>query len=228
MAEIETPGPGRSGVGGDAQSGSGERPQHTRPAARLQPWQADFLTAQRCVRQRHRDQMASWGVTPAAQIRCGLYGVAPVRIDKLGRFYLAEDGQPAFLLPVFDGPTSGGDYSRCPVRDVLDFVAWLAADPAQFWTLRGESWALGADQAGIAAWADSGPLTVHQSPVAWLRAGCRGCCVLDWSSDGPSRLGRANHLIAANRDHAAKLKRWTTPTVRVPRISFRQGRRAAA
>jgi len=233
MSAKKTPGPVSAGRGGDAQSKRAEHPNNTAPSRhhQLRPWQQDFAYAMRAVRQCHRDMMLAWGVSPTSQIKAGLYGVASIRIDKAGHFDFANDGRLAFLLPVYDDPASvDGDYSHHYMRGMIDIVGWMPDDPAKFWLHTGVAWALGSDQARIASWGNSGPLRVHRSPVDWLRSGCRGTVVIDQKTNGPDRLGRVKHLIASNRQHAQRLKKWTTPAqAKLPRISYSvAGRRAAS
>ena len=62
----------------------------------------------------------------------------------------------------------------------VDIVALATHDEDQWALRRGEGWCLGYDawlrcEIGMAH-----ELRVHGTPLAWLRAGCEGACVLDW------------------------------------------------
>ena len=62
----------------------------------------------------------------------------------------------------------------------VDVVALATHDEDQWALRRGEGWCLGYDawlrcEIGMAH-----VLRLHGTPLAWLRAGCEGLCVLDW------------------------------------------------
>ncbi len=62
---------------------------------------------------------------------------------------------------------------------VIDAVTFELAKPAAFTLETGEGRTLGADSLWAAQNATSEwPLFVHETPLAWLRDGCRGCCIL--------------------------------------------------
>lgn len=86
--------------------------------------------------------------------------------DGLPRFYPCPDGEPSALIEVLDDDAV----------TVLDYLAWTLNDPEVFATAVGNADLLGGpnmrDRLGE-------PLEIHRTPLAWLKAGGRGCVVLN-------------------------------------------------
>ncbi len=121
--------------------------------------------------------LAELGVTRETRHRAG--GLAVARISTVGRLWTPEpNGTPAFVLPVWDGPAPS---IYCGVENpvLIDMIAWRPDDPARWWYRQGAVDAvLGAghlDLAHVEGW----PISLHQTPLDWLRADCRGACLLD-------------------------------------------------
>lgn len=188
----------------------------------------DFTASRKMVRQKHLDQMRAWEVSPQSQIMAGLWGITRIAAKPTAPlFTVAEDGAEAIVLPIYDAPGSGGDYSRCLPRQIIDLVAFHADDPSRFWCHTDYAWALGADQINIAIWWPDGPLQVHRTPLDWLRASGKGVCVLDFSANGYRRLGHVPWLATSDRNHAVKLRKWIAPgTPPMPRISYEDQKEA--
>jgi hypothetical protein len=107
------------------------------------------------------------------------------RDDGRGNYFeFADPGEMAAIVLVLDGE-----------GEVIDAVAWATSDEQRFATLLGRAQALGLDQVSNAATYFAGQaLQVHRSPLRWLKAGCRGCVVLDrrsawqWLGDAPGPI----------------------------------------
>jgi hypothetical protein len=117
----------------------------------------------------------------------GCYTVVPARFHRLRDVSLSDivpDGEPSFIIEVLaaDG------------EEVIDLVAWSLQDPRRFGkALPADQ---GADMLGIsdmtnpATFAGGGALRVWRTPLAWARAGCRGCVPLNrrWAGYWLSRV----------------------------------------
>lgn len=109
-----------------------------------------------------------------AEVMLALHGngdlaLGQVELDPRGRF---EFGGPdrRLILTVRDA-----------AGEVVDLVALASHDENQ-WALRtGLADLLGDDQLLDAVLAERRELRLHPTPLAWLRAGCEGICVLDWT-----------------------------------------------
>lgn len=114
-------------------------------------------------------------------------------------------------------------------RWLVDHVAWPFDQPSEFATAAGRADLLGADQVGNPASFFGGrPLFVHRTPLAWLRAGCRGVVVLDERRAGVRLASALGNLLAEDLDHARELHRlmgraFPTSRIRVPASSIHRG-----
>jgi hypothetical protein len=86
-------------------------------------------------------------------------------------------GTPAFILPVWTGPAPS-IYSGVENPVLIDMIAWRPDDPARWWYRTGEGDALGIDNLDLAH-VEGWPISLHKTPLDWLRAGCRGAVLLD-------------------------------------------------
>jgi hypothetical protein len=141
------------------------------------------------------------------------FGVAPATAGE-DELYVPGEGPPHLILPVYDD------------GELVDLCAFRSADPTR-WLLRtGQGWALGLERGLMAhAWGDPVPLAV--SPLEWMRQGCVGLCVLDWSAPEVRYLLEVPHLVCSSRDLAAMLRAKLATPVRFPTISIEEARLVA-
>ncbi len=138
------------------------------------------------------------GVTREAIQRAG--GLAVARIGTVGRLWVPEPtGTPAFILPVWAG-VAPSIYQVVENPVLIDMIAWRPDDPASWWYRQGEvDVDLGAghlDLAHVEGW----PISLHRTPLGWLRAGCRGAVLLDHCE---ARWAGSRH-----REDEAALRAW--------------------
>ncbi len=118
------------------------------------------------------------GVTREAIHRAG--GLAVGRIDTGGRLWAPEPtGTPAFILPAWDGSAPS---IYCGVEDpmLIDMIAWWPDDARRWWYRQDDfDAALGGDHLDLAHTAGR-PVSLHQTPLQWLQADCRGACLLNY------------------------------------------------
>ncbi|MFG1331141.1 hypothetical protein V5F41_07785 [Xanthobacter autotrophicus] len=111
----------------------------------------------------------------------------------------------------------------------VDHVAWPLDRPSEFATAIGHADMLGADQVdNPASFFGGRPLPILRTPLAWLRAGCRGVVVLDERRAGARLAAALGNLLAEDLDHARELHRmmgraFPTNRIRVPASSIHRG-----
>lgn len=189
------------------------------------------------------------GITRGAAIERGerilelQLGAAWARVEGTSDFWQPDpDAERVVTLPIF------GRTGFC-----YDIVAWPPARPAA-WALRaglanalaledimgiGDLVVVGDVEAAFAlARADVDPdqgnvaVNLFATPLAWLRAGGRGICVLDWRAVQPTDLTRCV-LVCADQKHARAVDRevdrcWRRNRVVRPKIKIAPQSKARA
>ena len=154
--------------------------------------------------ERHVDHLLHLGLPPAAVDMCG---TAKIRPD--GQNYVPDDdGIEAVILPCFDA------------SEPIDLLAFVTADPGQYWLRLGQAAYIGGDALGDAVMGE--PVRVFRTPLSWLRAGApaNGLVVLD---DEIARRELAYHsVVAEDLAHGEELLVALTipaqhPTIGIPR-----------
>ncbi len=130
--------------------------------------------------------LESLGVGRDAAYRTG--GLAVARINAGGRLWAPEPaGTPAFVLPTWDGPAPS-IYQAVESPRLIDLIAWRPDDPTQWWCRLGDvDVVLGADLLDLAHTAGR-PISLHQTPLQWLQADCRGACMLNYCEAAWGRM----------------------------------------
>ena len=82
----------------------------------------------------------------------------------------------------FDGPDAALLIAVREHGQVIDVCAARSAAPDEWAVLRGDGWLLGHDAFLRCQLDGEGSLRVRGNPIDWLRGGCVGICVLDWSA----------------------------------------------
>ena len=167
------------------------------------------------VRQAHIDYLLSLGATPEGIATLGHYqppfGVERIDVDDAGRWWPAEDGKAAMVVPVIER------------GELIDIVAFRSSRPERWWWRVGCGSLLGADLLND-VW-PIGPLRVVSTPLQWLCEGGRAVCVLDWSCPDYelSPMRDRDELACDNSMLAARLRRRLAQPRRVPRITHSPG-----
>jgi hypothetical protein len=108
------------------------------------------------------------------------------------RFDFADDGVEVLMMEAFgaDGET------------VIDLVAWPLANAARPACMFGRIGLLGLWEAmGAATYALGGALTIHATPLDWLRAGCRGAAIVDPRIAAREFIDLPGKVIARDTKH---------------------------
>jgi hypothetical protein len=100
----------------------------------------------------------------------GVIAVLNCRFFGNGHFdFDDEHGKPSAVIEAY-GPDD---------ESTIDFCAWSVDKPACFATMLGAADALGlARVTNPASWSFGSCLRIHRTPLAWLKGGCQGCCIL--------------------------------------------------
>ncbi len=184
---------------------------------RTRELEAVYATAVAGVRQPHLDRLRSAGVLPGTIARVGTvypaFGVATGDIDPSGVFMVGE-GRQHVLQPVAEND------------DLIDLVAWRVGTPARWGLVNGLGWLLNADTCFSSRW-DGDRLTLHATPLDWLRADATGGVVLDWSSSDLCWLRGFSRIDCGNEMLGATLRKALSKPVRLPTIRTMEVRHVA-
>ena len=126
---------------------------------------------------RQRRELEALGVTREAVHRAG--GLGWARISTTGRVYQPGNiGTVMIIMPVWAGPAPS-IYQGVENPVLIDMIAWRPDDLARWWYRQGDvELVLGADHLELAH-ATGWPISFTTTPLDWLRADCRGACLLD-------------------------------------------------
>jgi len=126
----------------------------------------------------------------------------------------SEQGYARYICPIGEGGPVGRWHS------IYDLVAFSVDRPDDAYQTRfGEARILGPDWPD---WCDlhEEPLRLFSNPLAWLRGGGRGSCILDWSINVPLALGNELTIDCDTPALASRIDRAyrspsPLPTIRV-------------
>lgn len=125
-----------------------------------------------------RHHLRDLGVTLEAEARAGFIGCDLIRTS--GRLYWPDPaGFGALILGVWaDEPPSV--LAQTDNFVLMDLIAFNTTRPDRWWYRRAVQFAvLGAHHLHLAM--DSGrSITLHDTPLQWLQAECRGAVLLEW------------------------------------------------
>jgi hypothetical protein len=139
--------------------------------------EAEMNRAVSAVTGRHLAAMERLGCTAPAIAAIGAkqapFGV--LKCDMRGKQFFEPTAEPfgidAVVMPVMDEGT------------VTDIIAWRTLAPEAWLWRNGDGWALGIDEIERPhLWDGFREITVHATPLDWLRAGGEGAVILDWSA----------------------------------------------
>jgi hypothetical protein len=184
--------------------------------------------------------LAAAGVADAALLRLpipGVVGAAPVRPLAGGLYEPAGEGAESAIRAWIFPTNLLGTVRRATPEDLIA----ITQRPPHRWRLRrGAATVLGAHEierrsfAPPRAWhkdvldgPTEEPLRLWKTPLAWLKAGCRGAVVLDWRAAAVDLLGIWTPIIAEDLGHGldvqARLSQpFPCPEIRVPAASARR------
>lgn len=101
-----------------------------------------------------------------------------------------------------------------------DLIAFKPGAPRAFWPLSGSAWMLGYDNLEEANFFER-PLTVHETPLDWLRDGCEGIVMLNWKYYIPTIFHGVPKLRFNDLDWARRAKAMFERPMPVPEIEIK-------
>ena len=134
------------------------------------------------------------------------FGVARIETYRSGFYEPSEGGQIAIIQPC----------AGCPepyFPEVIDLCAWFPSNPNKWWMRTGCGPVLDLDAVERAAFFDK-PLTIHRTPLDYLRSGCVGTVIL---RDSAFWLSSVQRIIAPDSETANRLAesfKSETPQIR--------------
>ena len=146
-----------------------------------------------------------------------------------GMFDVSHMARIEFSGPLYEpSPTGKGAFIH-PVLEhgeITDLVAWAPDRPGRWAQRLDIGFALGLDAIDKASWGHHPePLGLYATPLAWLRAGCTGACLLR-PTDAWRRLNHLARVTVADVRHGTAIERLLSPPMPRPEILVR-GRLAA-
>jgi hypothetical protein len=148
-----------------------------------------------------------------------MYGVARIETFDSGFYDSSDDGEMAIIQPVAQCVESGSP-------DVIDLVTWLPDDPAHWWLRIGHWPLLNPDAVSDATFfGEDNPVVVHAMPLDFIRAGCEGVVVLQWTAGLPFYFGAVRKLLAMGADTGRRLQECFDR--QIPEIRYSEARHAA-
>jgi hypothetical protein len=184
--------------------------------------EAELFSGADRVRQPHLDRLGALGVTPAAVAALNrdwpAFGVVEAEVGTDGLF-TPGGGLVHIVMPVVDGGA------------LIDLVAWRSDNPLRWWLRTGLGWLLNADPCLASRW-DAQHLTLHSSPLDWLRACDQGAweaggVVLDFDAPDLAALRNYDTIVCSDERVTALLKRTLAKPSRLPAILTKEVRDAA-
>jgi hypothetical protein len=153
------------------------------------------------------------------QVRLLAGGVHEARAGFSGRFWQSEpEGEPVVVVPVYDGPVPN-PWQEVEEPILLDLLAFDPRRPTRWWLRRAEHGLVlgeGNLRASLYMQTECPAPVVHETPLEWLREGCRGICPLDKA--GVDRLRDLPRLAVADEGLAARLEAAILREPRIPEI----------
>jgi len=147
------------------------------------------------------------------------YGVSPILTDKDGGYQPEANGELAIILPAI--PLVGPEDPSFPCDDIGDLLAFYLRNPSRWWTRTGTVPALNHDAIERAGFMGE-RLTIHSTPLDWLRAEGQGVVLLDRRANLRLLLGGVESFLVGDLRLGADIEQRMTKPYPKPRIFFRQ------
>jgi hypothetical protein len=150
------------------------------------------------------------------------FGVAEIEVSRSGFYQPAPGGTRAYLVPALPLPAPWDP--EFPNDDPGDLVAWLPQQPGRWWCRTGLLPVLNPGAVAAAAHFRE-RLTVHASPLSWLRAEGGGIVVLSQSVDlklwlsGVPAVTCETATLGEEINRRLRERSTSLPTILVPRAA---------
>lgn len=176
------------------------------------PLRMEMVTAGSRISFRQAEILRGIGVPVGSLLEANRIGLTHVEVDRADFWTPMDTGKPMIVTPLEeDGFT-------------VDLIAFDIKEP-DFWYLRsGAGWALGSEAVTAAAqgWdASDKRLVLHATPLDWLRSGCNGACVTQWTPESRSAVRQVDAIDVTSPKFARALRLELTRPPRIPEIEVK-------
>lgn len=168
---------------------------------------------------RQAEIMRGMGLPIASLMADGAIGVVNAEVDSRDFWTPIETGRALVVTPLEEeGQT-------------VDLIAFDIKEPDVWFLRTGAGWALGhaAIDAALFGWdASDQRLELHATPFDWLRAGCSGACVTQWTPESRAAVRQVEAIDVTSPKFARALRLELTRPPRIPEIEVRGFKTRAA
>ena len=182
---------------------------HAHAAEVLNPLRQEMLAATLAVEFRQMCVLRGLGLPAATLFADGLIGATVASVDKEDRWQPDEGGRALLVTPSIEGGV------------ITDLIAFDPRQPDHWFLRSGNGWALGADDILTAreGWPGTPPLTLHATPLDYLRAGATGAAVVEWTAQARQALLQVDRIDVADPKFAQRLRLELARPPRMPQIA---------
>lgn len=156
---------------------------------------------------------------PAAQLHAeAAIGLVQVETDSRDFWTPIDTGKAMLVTPLVEE------------ESVVDLIAFDPKAPDRWYLRTGAGWALGHDAVRRATdgWGEPERLELHPTPLEWLRSGCSGACVAQWTDEARMALRSLVGIDVGLPRFAHVLRLELSRPPRLPDIQARKLRQHAA
>lgn len=178
----------------------------------LNPLRQEMGAAVGRITFRQAEVLRGMGVPVAQLIGDSMVGIVAAEVDKRDIWTPIETGKTMIATPLEEE------------GQIVDLIAFDIKCP-DIWYLRtGAGWALGSEAitAAVQGWgAADQRLELHATPLDWLRAGCTGTCVTQWTPESRAAIRSVEAIDVASPKFARALRLELTRPPRIPEIEVK-------
>lgn len=157
------------------------------------------------------EKLRAFGLPMPSLIGQSLIGTVHAEVDSRDFWTPIETGKPMVVTPLEER------------GEMLDLIAFDPSVPDVWYLRTGAGWALGCDAVADASegWDADQHLTLHATPLDYLRAGCTGACVTQWTSESRAGIRQVHWVDVASPKFARALRLELTRPPRIPEIEVK-------
>ncbi|MBB4642353.1 hypothetical protein [Rhizorhapis suberifaciens] len=183
------------------------------------PLNIEMQAASQRLQLRQMNLLRGLGLNAPALLTDNMIGTVSTEVLNKDFWQQEESGKPMLVVPLIeDGQT-------------IDLIAFDPLDPNGWYLKTGHGFALGAEAItdAVQGWdASDQRLRMHATPLDWLRSGCDGCCVVQWTDEARAEVRHVRTLEVSSPTLARALRLELTRPPRIPEIEVKGMRSRAA
>lgn len=177
----------------------------------LNPLRQEMSSAAGRVTFQQVERLRAFGLPMPSLIGRNLIGTVQAEVDSRDFWTPIDTGRSMVVTPLED------------CGDIIDLIAFDPAVPDVWYLRTGAGWALGSDTIADACegWDADQHLTLHATPLDYLRAGCTGACVTQWTPESRAGIRQVHWVDVASPKFARALRLELTRPPRIPEIEVK-------